>query len=167
MAEKPLTGKQERFIEEYLIDLNGSAAYLRAGYKCKNSDVAATQACTLLKNPKVAHAIKEANDNRSAKTKLTQEWVIEKLNLCVAKSLEEEEVQKWDYEHKKLAGTGRYIYDSKGATKALELLGKHLGMYRTDVNLSGLVGVKIIDDIDSADSAEDTAGEDKAGEKAD
>jgi phage terminase small subunit len=63
----------------------------------------------------------------------------------------EEEVQKWDYENKCMTGTGRFIYDSKGANKALELIGKHLGMYKTDINFNGTLGVKIIDDIKEDD----------------
>lgn len=33
-----LTGKRKRFVAEYLIDLDGAAAYVRAGYKVKNSN---------------------------------------------------------------------------------------------------------------------------------
>jgi phage terminase small subunit len=39
MASKKLTAKQERFVEEYLVDCNATQACIRAGYKAKNADV--------------------------------------------------------------------------------------------------------------------------------
>ena len=32
---KPLAARQQRFVEEYLLDLNGSQAAIRAGYSCE------------------------------------------------------------------------------------------------------------------------------------
>ena len=147
-VKRELTPKQERFIDEYMIDLNATQAAIRAGYSIKT---ASEQGCVLLKNPKVLARVEERKANLSIKTKLTQEWVLEQLNLIVQKSSMEEEVQKWDYENKCMTGTGRFIYDSKGANKALELIGKHLGMYKTDINFNGTLGVKIIDDIKEDD----------------
>lgn len=145
MAEKrELTPKQERFIDEYMIDLNATQAAIRCGYSVKT---AYTIGQKLTKKSEIAARITERKAELSIKTKLTQEWVLEQLNLIVQKSSMEEEVQKWDYENKCMTGTGRFIYDSKGANKALELIGKHLGMYKTDINFNGTLGVKIIDDI--------------------
>ena len=53
---------------------------------------------------------------------------------------------EWDYEEKKLVKTGEFSFDSKGATKALELLGKHLGMYTDKMEVS-TAGVTILNDI--------------------
>jgi len=147
-AKRELTPKQERFVDEYMIDLNATQAAIRAGY---SERTAYSIGQRLLKHVEIASRIQERKAALSIKTKLTQEWVLEQLNLIVQKSSMEEEVQKWDYENKCMTGTGRFIYDSKGANKALELIGKHLGMYKTDINFNGTLGVKIIDDIKEDD----------------
>lgn len=54
-----LTPKQERFVDEYIKDLNATQAAMRAGYSAKT---AAVQGSTLLKNPKVSEAVKNRLD---------------------------------------------------------------------------------------------------------
>ena len=144
-ATKELTPKQKMFVAEYLCDLNSTAAARRAGYSPRTAE---QQGSRLLSNVNVSAYVKEENEKRFKKLDLSAEWVLEKLKECVAKSMQEEEVQKWDYEDKCLAGTGEYVYDSKGATKALELIGKHLGMFKDNLNITGSMSVKIVDDIE-------------------
>lgn len=129
-----LTAKQERFIDEYLIDLNATAAAIRAGYSEKTARVIAAENLT---KPNILARITERKAELHKKAELSQEWVLEKLKECVSKSMQEQEVEKWDYEEKSMVGTGEYVYDSKGATKALELLGKHLGMFKDKIEHSG------------------------------
>lgn len=71
-----LTAKQERFVAEYLIDLNGKQAAIRAGYSEKTAE---QQASRLLSNVKVQAAIQEAQAKRSEKTGITQERVLQEL----------------------------------------------------------------------------------------
>src|SRR5262245_25371484 len=54
-----LTGKQERFVNEFMVDQNATQAYLRAGYKFPDggNDVAAQKACVLMRHPLVRAAI--------------------------------------------------------------------------------------------------------------
>ena len=54
---RPLTPKQARFIEEYLVDLNAKQAAIRAGYSVKSAHVEGSR---LLINAKVAAAITAA-----------------------------------------------------------------------------------------------------------
>lgn len=68
-----LTPKQERFVAEYLIDLNATQAAIRAGYSAKS---AYSQAHDLLKKPEIAEALSAARAKVAAKTELTQETVI-------------------------------------------------------------------------------------------
>lgn len=68
-----LTPKQQRFVEEYLIDLNASAAMRRAGYKSKNPDV---DGYNLLVKPSIAVEIKKAMDERSKRTEITADMVL-------------------------------------------------------------------------------------------
>lgn len=71
-----LTPKQQRFVEEYLIDLNASAALKRAGYKSKNPDVDGHQ---LLVKPSIQKAVQEAMDARSKRTEITADKVLQEL----------------------------------------------------------------------------------------
>jgi phage terminase small subunit len=57
MAERALTLQQQRFVEEYLLDLNGTQAAIRAGYTKKNADSIAIQ---LLRKPHVSEAVSTA-----------------------------------------------------------------------------------------------------------
>ena len=78
MATDKLTAKQELFVAEYLVDLNASAAYKRAGYACKNDNVAGVEANRLLNNPKVQQRISEAMEKRVERTKITQDMVLQR-----------------------------------------------------------------------------------------
>ena len=68
-----LTAKQERFVEEYLVDLNAKQAAIRAGYSKKTAEV---QGSRLLSNAKVAEVVQAGRDKRSKRAELTQDMVI-------------------------------------------------------------------------------------------
>ncbi|WP_313486696.1 terminase small subunit [Atlantibacter hermannii] len=70
-----LNDMQVRFVEEYLIDLNRTAAYRRAGYKGEGN-TAYVNASRLLRNAKVSQAIRDALDERSRRVKITQDEVL-------------------------------------------------------------------------------------------
>lgn len=72
-----LAGKQARFVEEYIIDLNAAAAYRRAGYKARGNSAEAS-ASKLLRHPKVAAAIAAAQSERSARTEITADMVLQR-----------------------------------------------------------------------------------------
>lgn len=81
MAKKRgLAPQQRRFVDEFLVDLNASAAYTRAGYKAK-PEAARTNAARLLSNAHVQAAIEVATAKRSARTGITQDRVLEELSL--------------------------------------------------------------------------------------
>lgn len=71
-----LTPQQQRFVAEYLIDLNGKQAAIRAGYSEKTADV---QASRLLATVKVKAAVDKAIAKRAEKTGITAERVLEEL----------------------------------------------------------------------------------------
>jgi phage terminase small subunit len=71
-----LTARQQRFVEEYLIDLNATQAAIRAGYSEKTAQV---QSSRLLSNVMVAAAIAEAQSARSERTEITQDMVVREL----------------------------------------------------------------------------------------
>ncbi|MEO0885204.1 MAG: terminase small subunit [Cyanobacteria bacterium J06648_10] len=81
MARNPTTGLtdlQESFCREYLVDFNATAAYLRAGYKCK-STTAERNASRLLRNAEVQAYLQSFRDRVSRRTDVTLERTLEEL----------------------------------------------------------------------------------------
>jgi phage terminase small subunit len=71
-----VTLKQARFVEEYLLDLNGKQAAIRAGYSATTGEV---QASRLLRNAKVRAALEAAMQARSRRTQITADGVVTEL----------------------------------------------------------------------------------------
>lgn len=71
-----LTAKEAAFVVEYLIDLNGKQAAIRAGYSEKTAE---QQASRLLRNAKVAEAVADAMDARAKRTLVTADRVVREL----------------------------------------------------------------------------------------
>lgn len=71
-----LTAKQQRFVDEYLKDLNATQAAIRAGYSKNTAD---QQASRLLTNVKVRGYLAERQDDRSKRTEITQDMVLREL----------------------------------------------------------------------------------------
>ena len=130
-----LTPKQQRFVEEYLIDLNATQAYIRAGYAVKSEDVAAATASKLLRNAKVQEAIQEAQEKLSNKAQVTVEMVVQGL-LNEAKDLSEGSTQS-------------------ARVSAWAHLGKHLGMFKDKVEHSGKLEIESLSSLMDELSAED------------
>lgn len=80
LTEK-LTERQIRFCQEYIIDLIGSAAAVRAGFS-ENS--AADQACELLKKPHVKAYVDELLEDRASRTRATADKVLSELYYLIA-----------------------------------------------------------------------------------
>ncbi len=76
MPKGKLTPKQERFVEEYLIDCNGTQAAIRAGYSVKGAEVTASK---LLTNPKVVLLIAAGKAKRSERTQVTSDMILSAL----------------------------------------------------------------------------------------
>ncbi len=106
------TEKQNRFINEYPVDLDGTKAAIRAGYSEKT---AAQQASRLLRNVNIQNAIKEKLDKRQERTEITADKVLKELGSIGFN-----------------AGGER----TADRLKALELIGKHLGMYTDRVEMT-------------------------------
>lgn len=76
--DEVLTPKQARFVEEYVIDLNGTHAAIRAGYSPKGAE---QQGSALLSLPKVRERVDEEMAKRSGRTGITAARVLEELSL--------------------------------------------------------------------------------------
>lgn len=129
---EPLTLKQEQFCQEYLVDLNATQAAIRAGY---SADSANEQGSRLLANLKVASRVRELLAGRAARVEVDADWVLRRLLEISDKCMEAKPVMEFDPVNKcmvqKEATSGELLYefDSSGANKATELIGKHLGFF--------------------------------------
>ena len=138
-----LTPKQEKFVQEYLIDLNATQAAIRAGYSERTAKSIGQENLT---KPDIAAAIEAAQAEVSKRTEITQEWVL--LNLktvaerCMqsAPVLDRKGLQVF-VENAEGDIVPAYTFNSMGATRSLELLGKHIGMFGDSLKVSGELGL--------------------------
>ena len=71
-----LTPKQQRFVDEYLIDLNATQAAIRAGYSEKTAPKIGSEN---LQKQEVYEQIEQRRANRSEQTKINAAWVLKRL----------------------------------------------------------------------------------------
>ena len=144
-----LTPKQQRFVDEYLIDLNATQAAIRAGYSEKTAYSVGSEN---LRKPEVQEAIQEAQEKRVGRTEVTQDYVlktiVETIERCqqirpvldrkgnpVLVEVEEGELK------------AAFTFDASNVLKGADLLGKHLGMFKDKVEHSGGITVSSIADV--------------------
>jgi phage terminase small subunit len=168
MARARLTAKQKRFVEEYLIDLNATQAAIRAGY---SPTTAGEIGAENLKKPQIRNAVDKAIAERSKRTGINQDRVLLELakigflNAADVINMDEAtirgdanredtaaiasvKVKRIPTEEGDIVEREVKAYDK---IKALELLGKHLGMFTDKLNVNAEMAVKIVDDIDDED----------------
>lgn len=149
-----LTDKQQRFVDEYLIDLNATQAAIRAGYSVKTANEKGSQ---LLSNERIQKRISIAMAERSKRTGVNQDRVVLELakiafvkmtdivdsNGKIKENATDDDlscIESVKYKHSD-TDTGYSIEREVkigSKLKALELLGKHLGMWndKLDVNIT-------------------------------
>lgn len=128
-----MNAKQEQFCLEYLIDMNATQAAIRAGY---NVTTAYSQGQRLLKHVEVHARIEELKAERSENTKVTADYVVKGLQEVAERCLQKKPVMVFNGQYMEQAtdeeGNNVWQFDSSGANKALELLGKHTGIFEKD-----------------------------------
>ncbi|HAM41630.1 MAG TPA: terminase small subunit [Candidatus Omnitrophica bacterium] len=163
MSLKP---QQERFCQEYLIDLNATAAYKRAGYEPKNDNVAAAAASRLLGTVKIQARVAELQHARSQRVHITQDQVLQELAVLAFSDVGDYEINDlgnvecsegakvWvtralssvkrtvrrDEDRVEYVTTEFRLWDKPAA---LRMLGQHLGMFKEIHELTGKDGEAI------------------------
>ena len=158
----PLTPRQWRFVAEYVKDLNGTKAAIRAGYSAKSADVSASR---LLAKAKVKREVDAVLERRALRVEVKQDDVVREL-LAMAQTdmrqafdengalrplhempadvakmisgVETEELFEYvgqgpDRERVHVGNVRKVKFWSK--EKALELLGRHLKMFTDKLEL--------------------------------
>ena len=155
--------RQKRFVHEYLIDLNGCQAAIRAGYSQKTAQ---EQASRLLSNVKVQKEIERHQKERQGRTEVTQDYVLKKLvdiaEMDVLDILNDnmslKPVSQWPKIWRQFLSGFDVVemFEGRGddremigllkkikwpdKVKNLELLGRHLGMFKDRVEHTGKDG---------------------------
>ncbi len=106
---RKINAKQTRFVEEYLVDGNATRAALAAGYSPRTAH---SQGHRLLKNVLVAAALEQRQGERAKRAEITADEILMEL-VRLGFDMEEE---------------------TRDRLKALELAGKHLGMFKTIIS---------------------------------
>lgn len=154
-----MTEKQKIFADEYLIDLNATRAYRVAYPRIKNDETAAVNGSKLLRNTKVAEYIAKRMQDRQQRTEVTQDMVVQELAaiafaratdyvtvrangpaamVCIKSTDELSDDQVRAIAGIKEGANGIEI-KLNDKEKALELLGRHLGMWNDKLQMSGQV----------------------------
>jgi phage terminase, small subunit len=161
-----LTPKQMRFVDEWLIDFNGKQAAIRAGYSAKTAEATAAR---LLRNVKVQAEISRRQKDLQRRTEVTQERVVMELaRVAFADATDYVQVEtriinKGDIEvpielavHKETAelsadqraaiagikqGANGIEVKLHDKIKALELLGRHIGMFTDKLEVKGAIDI--------------------------
>ena len=136
MAAKKLTPKQQRFVDEYLVDLNATQAAIRAGYSAKTAGSIGQR---LLTKVEIQAELAAAMAARGERTEITADYVLRRLK-----------------EEAELTGEGS---SHSARIKALELLGKHHGMFTDRLKLDGSLDVNL----GLASLLEEVAGDEPEG----
>ena len=160
MAGKKLTPKQAAFVAEYLVDLNATQAAIRAGY---SERTAGSQGERLLKKVEVQIALAEAQQKRAERTEITADNVlaeIAKVAFSDVRKIFDSNgglVRISDLDDAAAAcvagcdlvtvskGEGEIEHVAKiklaDKLKALELAGRHLGLFNDKLNLNADIHV--------------------------
>ena len=137
-----LTDKQQRFVDEYLIDLNATQAAIRAGYSEKTAQQMGSEN---LSKPVIQEAIAIAQDKRAERTEISQDYVIktivETIERCSqAKQVYDKSGELVMTETPDGSLAPAYRYDAGSVLKGAELLGRHLVMFKDKVEHTGKDG---------------------------
>jgi phage terminase small subunit len=166
-----LTKKQKQFVDEYLVDLNATQAAIRAGYSTASARQIADEN---MSKPDIKNAIEKALAERSKRTGVNADRVILELakiafvnptdvinmdeatvrgeaNREDTAAISSVKVKRIPTEDGDIVEREVKTYDK---IKALELLGKHMGMFTDKFKVEGAIPIVIHDDLDDEDDDE-------------
>ena len=171
-----MNARQQRFVEEYLVDANARQAAIRAGYSARSAEVNGPR---LLRNAQVATAVEEKQKERAERTQVTADRVIEELALIAFGDIGDffdatgnlRDVSELSEDAKRRLGSIDVLRETTRSNgdvrtieqtlkvkpwdklRALDMLGKNLGMFRDKVNIGA--DVSLLDALRRIEARED------------
>jgi phage terminase small subunit len=156
-----LTAKQKKFCNEYLVDLNATQAAIRAGYSTNTASVIGNEN---LNKPYIKSYIEKRMANREQRTEITQDKVLQELakigfaniddyvtvetDSCNRKTVKVKPTA--DIPKDKIAAISSIKQGANGIevkthdkVRALENIGRHLGMFKDKLEISGTNEIQI------------------------
>lgn len=127
-----MTDKQNIFVQEYLKDCNATQAAIRAGY---SEHTAYSIGQRLMKDVSIQEAIRKGMDDRKERARLTADYVIDNLREIAERCMQKSPVMIKGEQALDEEGRHIWTFDAKNAIRALELLGRHMGMFTDKVNV--------------------------------
>lgn len=149
-----LNVKQQRFVDGIIAGKTATESYIQAGYVARGH-AAEAAGSRLLRHVEVASEIERRRTVIEKRVGITAESVLRRLDQVADRCMEAEPVMEFDHAEKAMVqktamikdpdGTTRevgvYEFDSAGANRALELLGKHLKLFTDRVEHTGEIGL--------------------------
>lgn len=135
-GEGKLTPKQQRFVEEYLVDCNATQAAIRAGYSQKNADKIGSE---LLGKTRVHEAIAKKQKKISIRAEYgAMEW---RKDMMEFKRVLSQTVLLGESDD----GAVESFPDASNLMKCMDMLAKHLGAYNKDESEKD--GIELLADV--------------------
>ena len=121
--KKKLTHKQQRFVEEYLVDLNATQAAIRAGYSKRRASEIGYQN---YRKTQIQAAIDKALKEQSKRTQITTDYVLKTIDDEMRRCID-------DLDH-----------SASDVYKGAELLGRHLKLFTDKTEVTGKDGAPLV-----------------------
>ena len=147
MSTKTLNPKQQRFVDEYLVDLNATQAAIRAGYSQNSARQIGDEN---LSKPVIAAAVAKAKKERSERTEIDADWVLRQAVEVHRRCMQEVKPVRNPKTGKQLSdddGNALFTFNAAAASRALELIGKHVEVAAFKDRLEVSNGISLIDRI--------------------
>jgi phage terminase small subunit len=139
-----LNAKHILFVNDYMISHNVTESYQKV-YGC-TEEAARKNGSRLMTNDDIKSEIerrqKQVNEKVEKDTGISVKWVIDSFK-TIAERCMQAEAHAFDLE----GNVTEWRFDSSGANKAVESIGKYLGMFKEKIEHSGNVGVNIVNNI--------------------
>lgn len=134
----PLADRYARFVEEYLVDLNATEAYVRSGGKARGK-AANVMGCRWIAREDVQEAIKAGMAERSKRTEITADYVLEVIRDTLERCRQAQPVvdrkgQPVYVQTPNGETAPAYSFDAQAVLKGAELLGKNLKLFTDKVD---------------------------------
>jgi phage terminase small subunit len=114
----------KRFADKYFETLNGKESAIYAGF---SEDTAKQQAWQLLQREDIQEYLQKIREKYAIKSGISKQWIVERFKHISDACIQAEPVL--DSEGNPI---GEYRFDSSGANKSTEMLGKIIGVFEKD-----------------------------------